>query len=247
MEKDQAFMVAVRLTELDYLEELLKKYIGEQPYLICGEIAEGSHKETDGEHCHIWANTTDTIYHKYTKVIKTKYKLRGRATAGKPRQYGKLNNIKSLEQLKIYMLKDQDEKNSMVRTNMEPKNIETLKAKSFKKCENQEKWDNLLTIAHDLIKEKINENGQEIYDQYQTEYKQDSPIQFFYENDKYQKSDSLERLDKKSQIEWLSKVNQKHREIYNGLPMTKNTMLKLRFKFEQLSDYEYMENLMRYI
>ena len=145
------------------------------------------------------------------------------------------------------MLKDQDEKNSMVRTNMEPKNIETLKAKSFKKCENQEKWDNLCIIAHDLIKDKINENGQQSYDQYQTEYKQDSPIQFFYENDKYQKSNSLERLDKKSQIEWLSKVNQKHREIYNGLPMTKNTMLKLRFKFEQLSDYEYMENLMRYI
>lgn len=247
MQKDQAFMVAVKLTEMDYLEELLKKYIGEQPYLMCGEIAEGSHEETDGEHIHIWTNTTDTIYHKYTKVVKTKYNLRGRATAGKPRQYGKINNIKSLEKLQVYMLKDQDKKNSMVRTNMEPKNIETLKAKSFKKCENREKWDKLHTIAHKLIIEKINETNGNIYDQYQTEKKEDTPLQFFYENDKYQKSDTLERLDKKSQIEWMAKVNQKHREIYDGLPMTKNTMLKLRFKFEQLNDYEYMENLMRYI
>lgn len=254
--KDAAFFLAVRLDQLDYIEKLLIKYIGEQPYLICGEIAEGTHIATDGEHMHIWCKMKDTDYHKFTKVVKTKFKLRGTPgkkgtpDEGKCKQYGKISKIESVERLKIYYLKDQDEENTMVRTNMSEKEIETLKARSFKKAENHQKWVKLCTIAHKLIFEKLEESNQKYYDDNPTYTSEDGLYKIYGKNEEYQpydKKSGYECLGKKGQIEWLAKVNYHHREIYDGLPMTKNTMMKLLFKFEQISDYDYIENLMRFI
>lgn len=248
--KDTAFFLAIRLDQLDYIQKLLIKYIGEQPYLICGEIAEGKHIVTDVEHMHIWCKMKDTDYHKFTKVVKTKYNLKGVSKNGIARQYGKVTKIESVERLKIYYLKDQDQNNTMVRTNMSDKQIETLKAQSFKKAENHQKWLKLCTIAHKLIFEKLEESNQKYYDDHPVYTKEDGLYKNFGEQPEYQPYDEksgYDRLGKKCQLEWLAKVNLKHREIYDGIPMNKNTMMKLLFKFEQISDYEYMENLMRFI
>lgn len=254
--KQQAFMFAVALTELDYLQATLKKYCTGK-YLLCGETAEGKHSATNGEHVHIWCEMTDKNYHKYSKIVKEKYKLVGRATVGQARQYGKLSKIKNLEKLQSYMMKDQDEKNTMVRTNMDDKEIETMKSKSFKKAENQQKWDKILCFAHDSLKRKWDYSCKKLYDDTESQFQHynedengkyyDSGIEFQIIDKKGQTKKSYSRLHKKAQVEWMAEVNEKYRELHDGLPMTKNTALKILFKFEQLSDYDYMENLMRYI
>lgn len=242
--KDQAFMFVVKLTEIDHIEEKLIKYC-KGKYLLVGETKEGAHTETNGEHFHIWCQMSDKDYHKFSKVIKDKYKLTGRATVGKSRMYGKISKIKSLEKLKIYMMKDQTD-NEMVRTNMKQEEIETLRSKSYKKPENREKWAKLQAIAHKLIIQKLEESN------YQSYYDNQSYNEILYGEkiqEKYEKNDESKifRMNKQHQVEWLGQVNKAHRELNDGLPMTKNTMLKLLFKFEQLEDEEYINNMMRYI
>lgn len=125
-----AFMAAIKHTNVDYVVDTLQEYnIG--TYIIGLENAEGVHSETEGEHFHFLVEMSPEDYHKFAKrVFIDKFKLRGRATKGKPRQYGKLTKIDNLEKMKAYTVKD-----SNVRTNLNDEQLEKVKETSFKKID----------------------------------------------------------------------------------------------------------------
>lgn len=122
-----AFMCALHHINLDYLEDTLKEYdIG--LYLIGAEVTPNSHKETQGQHFHFLVQMSDADYHKYSKrVFKDKFKLRGVAKDGNPRQYGRVKRIEDLERMAAYTIKDGN-----IRTNMSQKQLDTYKAITFK-------------------------------------------------------------------------------------------------------------------
>jgi len=124
--KELMFMAHINHEHIDYVEETLKNYdIG--LYLIGLE-------KTDYEHLHFLVEMEDKDYHKFSKrVFKDKFNLRGRATKGAPRQYGKIKNIEDIEKAKAYTVKDGN-----VRTNMKDEDLQKYLDKSFKKVEKQE-------------------------------------------------------------------------------------------------------------
>jgi len=125
-----SFMGAIHHTEFDYLEETLKEYdIGS--YILSAEVAKSSHKETKGQHFHFLVEMTPKDYTRFSKrVFIDKFKLRGRAGKGLPRQYGKVGKIENLEHMKRYTVKDGD-----FRTNLSDTEIASLVEKSFQKEE----------------------------------------------------------------------------------------------------------------
>lgn len=124
--KELMFMAHINHEHIDYVEETLKNYdIG--LYLIGLE-------KTDYEHMHFLVEMEEKDYHKFSKrVFKDKFKLRGRAIQGAPRQYGKIKNIEDIEKAKAYTVKDGN-----VRTNMKDDDLKKYLEKSFKKVEKQE-------------------------------------------------------------------------------------------------------------
>lgn len=124
--KELMFMAHINHEHIDYVEETLKNYdIG--LYLIGLE-------KTDYEHIHFIVEMEEKDYHKFSKrVFKDKFNLRGRATQGAPRQYGKIKNIEDIEKAKAYTVKDGN-----VRTNMTEEDLQKYLDKSFKKVEKQE-------------------------------------------------------------------------------------------------------------
>lgn len=115
------FMAHIHENQFDVLEDIIKSY--ETKYLIALEV-EPYH------HYHFIAYLSDEEYHKLSKnLFIDKYKLRGRAIKGKPRQYGKVKKTIKDEELAIaYTLKDGN-----YRTNMDQKTIETCLKKSYEK------------------------------------------------------------------------------------------------------------------
>lgn len=124
--KELMFMAHINHEHIDYVEETLKNYdIG--LYLIGME-------KTDYEHLHFIVEMEEKDYHKFSKrVFKDKFNLRGRATQGAPRQYGKIKKIEDIEKAKAYTVKDGN-----VRTNMKEEDLQKYLDKSFKKVEKQE-------------------------------------------------------------------------------------------------------------
>ena len=113
-------MFHINLSEYDYIEDTLKEYdIG--AYFIGFE-------EEPYHHYHILFEGNDKIYNNFSKRIVEKYKLRGKAQVGACRQYGKLKNIKDIERLKAYTVKD-----GCVRTNVSQKILDEYIEVSFKK------------------------------------------------------------------------------------------------------------------
>lgn len=113
--KHQAFMVAINWNTpkdhmgpyeefLMYLQKLaVDKKIGKT--IIGKEQSSKSHKETDGYHIHVFTWMTDKTYHTITQTLFKKWKLRGRAEKDKPRQYGKVKGIRSLDKMIAYTIK----------------------------------------------------------------------------------------------------------------------------------------------
>ncbi len=139
-----AFMGALDHSHFDYLEETLKEYdIGS--YIIAHEVSTASHVETKGHHFHFLVQMNDQDYTRFAKrVFIDKFKLRGRAVKGLPRQYGKINKIENLERMKSYTVKDGD-----VRTNLTDTEIERLLENSFQKEEKRKITDELLEILQE--------------------------------------------------------------------------------------------------
>jgi len=126
----KAFFAAIYHTELPEILGFWKQYnIGE--YIIALEITEHSHKETAGEHIHFCAEMSDVTYHAFCKrVFKDRYKLSGQARNGKPKQYGKVTEIKDITRMKAYCIKDNN-----YYTNLPDEEINKLKKISFSKVD----------------------------------------------------------------------------------------------------------------
>lgn len=104
---------------------------------------------TVGEHMHfLCCVNSDSWYHKWSKkVFKDKFKLKGKAYKidgnGYPRQYGKLKEIKDLEKMGSYTVKDGN-----IRTNMSENEIENFVKKSHKKQES-------LTMTYEIVEKLV--------------------------------------------------------------------------------------------
>lgn len=149
-----AFMCQLRHTEIDYLERMLQEYeIGN--YIISMEVAKESHKETEGQHFHFIVQMSDKDYHKYSKrIFIDKYKLRGRAGAGLPKQYGKVADIQNLDGMLAYTVKD-----GKFRTNMTEQEIKQYVSKSFQKNEDKTFQEQLFTYLSAYNNVKFCEYG----------------------------------------------------------------------------------------
>lgn len=136
-----AFMGALEHSHFDYLENTLKEYdIGS--YIVSAEVSSTSHEATKGQHFHFLVEMTDQDYTRFSKrVFIDKFKLRGRAVKGLPRQYGKVKQIENLEQMKRYTVKDGN-----FRTNLTDTEIQELVENSFQKDEKKKIQDELMEI-----------------------------------------------------------------------------------------------------
>ena len=106
--------------EFDFIEETLIEYdIG--GYLI-------GHETDPFHHYHILMESNAKVYNTFSKRLIEKYGLRGKASKGKARQYGKIKNIKDLEKLKSYTVKDGN-----YRSNLSPEEVQAYFEKSYKK------------------------------------------------------------------------------------------------------------------
>jgi hypothetical protein len=124
-----AFYACLPLDQLDYLEETLTQYKIEL-YLITHEVSNSSHKLTDGSHFHFVVQMSKPDYDAYVKkVFRLKYNLQGQARNGIGKQYGRVKDIRSVELMKSYCLKD----NGTFRTNLSEAEIKELKSKSYVK------------------------------------------------------------------------------------------------------------------
>jgi len=134
----QAFMAAIKHEHREEVKNILLEYnIG--AYIIANEISKSSHQETNGEHIHFVVEMTPEEYHRFSKrVFIDKFKLRGRAAKGKPRQYGKVNKIDNVEKMKIYSLKEGD-----YISNLSSQELETMYEKSYKKAEDTDDMEKL--------------------------------------------------------------------------------------------------------
>lgn len=149
-----AFMCQLKHTEIDYLERILQEYeIGN--YIISMEVAKESHKETEGQHFHFIVQMSDKDYHKYSKrVFVDKYKLRGKAGGGLPRQYGKVSDIQNLEGMLSYTVKDGN-----FRTNMTEAEIKHYVANSFQKHEDRSFEEQLFAYLSEMKNMKTCDYG----------------------------------------------------------------------------------------
>lgn len=136
------FMAHIPHEHIDYVENTLLEYPEVTTYLIGME-------QTDYEHMHFVVHATkDTWYRNFSKrVFIDKFKLRGKATKGKPRQYGKIGKIKDQYKLKCYTVKDKN-----VRTNMPQNEIDEYVENSRKKVELEGYYSSILAKIDDFIK-----------------------------------------------------------------------------------------------
>jgi hypothetical protein len=108
-----AFMGHIPHTEFDYLKSEMEKF--DAPYIMSAEAGKY-------EHFHFLAKITPRQYHNFAcKNFMKKYKLKGRAHKGIPRQYGKVKEIKDISKMMTYTMKDKN-----YTTNMTTEQIETI-------------------------------------------------------------------------------------------------------------------------
>ncbi len=124
------FFVALRKTEIDVLESMLKEYPHGE-YLICHEVAKcGKLKLTDGEHMHVYFESKVKHYDALIKRLKLKYKLNGKCVEGKEAQYSRTKKeLRSEQRTKMYCIKDK----GLYRTNLPDNEISNLQRLSFPK------------------------------------------------------------------------------------------------------------------
>jgi len=143
-----AFFAAIKHEHSDEVLEVLQKYdIGR--YIVSREKSDSSHVDSDGEHFHFMVEMTRTDYNRYAKrMFIDRFKLRGRAVVGHPRQYGKVKNIENVELMQAYTVKDGN-----VSTNLTDEELEILKNKSYKKENKRKLYDAVMSALHQVYEE----------------------------------------------------------------------------------------------
>lgn len=146
-----AFFMAVRHLHTHTVYKIFREYEDEMGlYAVSREIAEHSHKETDGEHFHFCAQMKPETYHKLTKrLCKDMFNLQGRAKDGIGRQYGKVTDIKNPTRMLAYTIKDGD-----YITNIPEDELVHIKKVSFRKLEKPTKGDSFTEKIRDELTEK---------------------------------------------------------------------------------------------
>ena len=133
-----AFFFAIKHEHYPYIRNTIDKYeIGK--FLIAMETDTKVHLETEGQHFHFLVQMTRDNYAKFSKVLRDKFKLRGRSKDGKPRQYGILKEIKDLDRIAAYTIKDGN-----YYTNMDDDDLDKWYKISFKKDLKQKHYDKLM-------------------------------------------------------------------------------------------------------
>ena len=144
--KWQAVCVHLPLDAFDIIEQSLTS----GRYDICEYLIAHEHPPNCYSHYHIAFEGTDKTYHAWSKYLfKDKYKLRGQAKGGKPRQYGKIRDIENLEKLLTYCVKDGN-----VRSNISSDRMERYFANSFKKDEKKNFQLEMVNWINDKISER---------------------------------------------------------------------------------------------
>lgn len=140
-----ACMAHIKHDQIEYLKGYIDNRFDE--YIIAMETS-----PKVGEHVHFLLKTDDpSLYHKLAQnVFKQKYKLRGRATKGKCRQYGKVKEIEHINKMMSYTVKDG---NCIIKVN-DKKQVEKAIEESFQKVDNLGKLDKIMKEYIDGNKEK---------------------------------------------------------------------------------------------
>lgn len=124
-----AFMAAIRHDHIDYVVEVIQEYSSVTEWLISLETADKTHLETEGEHMHFLIRMSPIHYKNFAdRIFVKKFKLRGQAMKGKPRQYGKLREIHDLERMGMYTCKEDN-----LRTNIQESTVKRWVETAFKK------------------------------------------------------------------------------------------------------------------
>lgn len=123
----------IPISEFDTIERILLDGYDVGTYLI-------GHEHDPFSHFHFVAQLPNKKqWTAFQKKIVTKYDLRGKATAGKPRQYGSIKNIRDIDKLKAYTVKQNN-----VRTNMTDKDYCRYLEMSFTSANNRAFFDALI-------------------------------------------------------------------------------------------------------
>lgn len=196
-----AFFFAIKHEHKQDVMKIWKEYLGEYvgDYLISAEVAEGRHVETNGEHFHFVAEISPKTYHKISKRYKEKYHLSGRAREGHSRQYGMIKEIKDINRMIAYCMKDGD-----YDTNLPEERLEELKKISFKPHHKQK--DKNVTFTEKITNRLIDEKPQ-----YEWDLDQDGEVLIDYI------LDSLGEVAKVFDEHMLKKMLY---GVYNALPKT---------------------------
>jgi hypothetical protein len=230
---DIACFFAIKLENLDWLRDTIIKHSPQAQYLLTGEIATTSHKHSDGEHIHCyWRVPKDmqTGYDAIRNAVKRKFKLVGKASDNAGRQYGKVAKLRDAEKLKQYMLKEQNI--NMVRTNyINKEELLQYMLTSYKKAKNQEKWQKLQAYAHNLMKKYKKK-----YDEQNETYTGHNP-----DPNEYLPQPHFPKL------RYLAEVNKYYRSINDGIPLAKNSLIRLSFELGLLDDETYVYNSLKFI
>lgn len=230
---------AIELKNLDFLEQTIQRLAPQAQYLLTCEIAAGVHKHSNGEHIHCYWRVPkgeSDGYDAIRNAVKRKFNL---VSAGKGKansnQYGKVKDLRSAERARIYMMKDQNDLNKdMVRTNYADKDdLLQYMLLSYKKHKNQEKWAKLRAFAHNLMKKYKEEIEQEI----ETD---NAPNSIYYNGPKNPYSGAIRK-------HILGKCNEFYRTINDGIPLAKNTLIRLSFELGLLDDETYVYNQLKFI
>lgn len=140
-----AFMAHIAHSEIETIQQELHEY----KYIIGLETSEY-------EHYHFYVNMTVKQYSAFAqRIFRKKYQLQGRATKGKPRQYGREHNIKSHEKISRYTCKDQN-----VRSNMTKEEIDEvlgMKLEEVKNTKKRNKYEKML----EYVEQQISHDGYE--------------------------------------------------------------------------------------
>ena len=143
-------MIAIKHVYLDVIKEIIfSKIETDSKYIIACETSLTTHKETNGEHIHLLIDANDLTWKQIREKITYRFPdLRSKAEKGKPRQIGKVKNIKDLEHSIIYTLKE-----DKYISNIEPEILLEYYRESFmKKDPKKEIYDEWLSYMNEVIK-----------------------------------------------------------------------------------------------